>query len=181
MFKHFRQLKPQPNLSTEHTIIALNTSDEGYYRRYSFALFSEMKSQLADVGITADAFWCYMLHFRSHKFSESRKQFTTQDWAVVAARLLCLKGNEMSFTQFIEEIKQKGNCRVYRVNPDFSKKRLFDGVFDKSLFNRAKRYANATGVNIEINAYGHSEVVTPDIENSRMHEGSPPISDCQDC
>ena len=96
-------------------------------------------------------------------------------------RLLCLKGNEMSFTQFIEEIKQKGNCRVYRVNPDFSKKRLFDGVFDKSLFNRAKRYANATGVNIEINAYGHSEVVTPDIENSRMHEGSPPISDCQDC
>lgn len=153
--------------------------DAGVQRRRSFALFSELKGRFEEVDISENAFWCYMLQFRGQQFTGSRKQLADRDWTVIAARLHSARDNTSCFSQLVDEIKTKGSCRVYRINPDFSQERIFTGIFEKSLWERAEKYADKTGVNVLIVAYGSQKIFTPPVNSSRMSEGSPPITESE--
>lgn len=148
-------------------------------RNRAFALMSEIKDRFNDIEITEDAVWSFLLHSREHDFTGSRKQFTDLDWSVVAARFHSCRDNTTCFQQLVDAIKTQGSCRVYKETEQGSHKKVFEGIFDKSLWDRAEKYAHRTGFNVWILAYGTKKVFTPPIEVSRMADNAPPITEAE--
>jgi len=149
--------------------------DDGLKRRHCFAIVKTLKIRLNCKGITENGFWCWALGSQGKEVIGSRSQFHVLDWTVLAARLETAQQHTHMFTALCEQIHTQGNCRVYRINPDLSEKKVFEGLFDKAVYERCQQHATATGCTVRLHAYGECEAFYP--EQIKLDPNTPPIGD----
>lgn len=149
--------------------------DNGLKRRQCFAIVKALKIRLNCAGITENGFWCWALGSQGKEVIGSRSQFHVLDWTLLSARLDTAQKHAHMFESLCEQIHKQGNCRVYRINPDLSEKKVYDGLFEKSVYERCQRHADATGCTVRLHAYGDCESFDP--AEMTLDPNTPPISE----
>lgn len=175
MHKQFVSLL-QPNAQQVQPPAAPNVSsdDDGKKRKQCFAILAKLKQRFVNAGISENAFWCWALAQRDISFLGSRMAMSTLDWTILAARLHTAQRHAAMFDALCEQIHKQGNCRVYRINADLSEQKVFDGLFEKSVYDRAGRHANATGCVVRVHAYNVVETFNP--KDLKLDPNTPPIA-----
>lgn len=135
--------------------------DGGQKQRQCFAIVKTLKVRLHCKGITENAFWCWALGTQGKDVIGSRAQFEVVDYTILAARLHTAQQHKHMFDALCEQIHKQGNCRVYRINPDLSERKVYDYIFDKSVYERCQRHAEATGCMVRLHVYGQCEAFEP--------------------
>lgn len=138
-----------------------NDTDDGLKKRQCFAIMNKLKFQFNCNGISENAFWCWALKSQGKDANGSRAQLEVVDWTILAARLHAAQQNTALFDVLCQGIKKEAHCQVYRINPDASEKRIFTGIFEKSVFQRCQTHANATQCVVRCHAYGQIENFKP--------------------
>lgn len=149
--------------------------DNGRKQRQCFAIVKKLKYRFVKNGISENAFWCWALGTQGKDVIGSRNQFEVFDWTFIAARLEAAQKHPHMFDALCEQIQQQGSCRVYRINPDLSEKKVYTGIFDKSVYERCQRHADATGCTVRLHAYGECESFDP--AEITLDPNTPPILD----
>lgn len=77
------------------------------------------------------------------------------------------------FESLCGEIHKQDNCRVYRINPDLSEIKVNDSLFDKNIYERCQRHADAAGCTVRLHAYGECKAFEPKAHT--LDPNTPPI------
>ena len=149
--------------------------DDGLKRRQCFVIVSTLKYRFVQKGISENGFWCWALGTQGKNVIGSRSQFEEYDWTFIAARLAAAQDNVKLFDALCEQIHQQGNCRVYRINSDLSEIKVYDGLFEKSVYERCQPHADKTGCTVRLHAYSECESFEP--KDRKLDQNTPPISD----
>lgn len=172
MRNHFLPL-PQPQPTQQGNVPAAQVTDEGLKRRQCFAIVKALKVRFIQKGISENALWCWALAQRDIAFMGSRSAMSTLDWTILAARLHTAQHNATMFDNLCGEIRKQGDCRVYRIHADLSEVKVFAGVFDKKVYERCQRHADATGCTVRLHAYATVETFEP--AHLMLDTNTPPI------
>lgn len=177
MFNHLID-PPTAEDTTRHALLDTVTDDDGgLKRRQCFAIVAKLESGFKQAGISNNAFWCWALATRDLPPYSSRSEMSTRDWTHLAARLQTAQQNHDMFNALVKLIKKQADCRVVRRNPDYSHKKVFHGLFEKKIIERAAEYADLTGCIIYLFAYGECEIFEPAELKDDPNMEMPPI--CQ--
>ena len=163
---------PQPEMQ-QVNVPAAHPDDDGLKRRQCFAIVKAFKMRFVRQGISENAFWCWALATRDRDVLGSRSEMSTLDWTILAARLQTAHNDSAMFDNLCQEIIKQANCRVYRINADLSEKKVYDGIFEKSVYERCQRHADATGCTVKLHAYGACDAFEPTAR--KLDENTPPI------
>ena len=175
MRNHFLN-NPQPTSQQVRTPDAQH-DDGGHKQSQCFAIVKALKIRFIQKGISENAFWCWALGSQGKEVIGSRSQFEVLDWTILAARLQTAQTHQNMFDVLCKQIVTQGNCRVYRINPDLSETKVHEGLFEKSVYERCKRHADATGCTVKLHAYGECEAFEP--KERKLDGNTPPIIDTE--
>jgi hypothetical protein len=165
---------PQPTPQQVSVPAASQDADDGgLKRKQCFAIVRDLKPRFIQQGISENAFWCWALATRDLSFVGSRSEMSTLDWTILSARLATAQQNKQMFSVLCDEIQKQADCRVYRINADLSETKVYHAVFDKSVYERCQRHAEATGCTVRCHAYGACETFEPAV--SLLDPLAPPI------
>lgn len=167
------QPHPQPQQVPPAAHRAPDCHDDALKQRQSFAIVKALKNRFACNGISENEFWCWALAAQGKDVIGSRSQFEVLDWTLIAARLETAQRHKHMFEALCEQIHKQGNCRVYRINADLTEIKVYDGLFNKNIYERAQRHADATGCTVRLHAYGECESFEPKART--LDITSPPI------
>lgn len=168
---------PRPPQRTQQVTPAapLEFTDADLKKRQCFAIVKKLKRRFHLAGISENAFWCWSLGTQGLEVIGSRSQFEERNWTLLAARLDAAEKHPQLFEALCKQIKQQGNCRVYRINPDLSEIKVYDDVFEKSVYERSQRHADRTGCTVRLHAFGECESFEP--AEMQHDPNTPPITD----
>lgn len=175
IFKNPPQPKPITQQDTPAALPQTDCDDNGVKQRQCFAIVRALKIRFVQKGISENALWCWALAAQGKDVIGSRSQFEVVDWTHLAARLHTAQQHPHMFEALCEQIHKQGNCRVYRINPDQSEVKVYDYIFEKSVYQRCQRHADATGCTVRLHAYGDSESFEP--TKRKLDPNTPPIRD----
>lgn len=149
--------------------------DDRHARGQCFAIVKALKLRFNCKGISENAFWCWALAAQGKDVIGSRSQFEVIDWTRLAARLATAQNLPHMFDALCAQILRQGSCRVYRINPDLTEKKVYTGIFEKAIYQRCKKHADATGCTVRLHAYGETEAFEP--KQRILDKNTPPISE----
>lgn len=165
--------QPQPQHLTPAATIP--TEHDRQKQRQCFAIVGDLKIRFATAGISENAFWCWALGAQGKDVIGSRAQFEVVDYTILAARLQTAQQHPHMFESLCVEIHKQGNCRVYRINTDLSETKVYDAIFEKTVYERCQRHADATGCTVRLHAYGKCEAFEP--AEIKLDPNTPPTTE----
>ena len=140
----------------------LKTSGLRHYQNQAFAIVNSLQSRLQAVGLSVASLWQWALQMFN---VSSRKELTERQWAILAARLFAAQHNLHLFKHLCDTIRDAvSTCRVYRLDSEGVRKKVYDGVVPDDVVKRCEKHADETGCVVHLhNADGKDglRVFTP--------------------
>ena len=136
----------------------------GSFKRNQDPMDTDNIREFEKNGISRDVVLCWSLaHCRKNPL-DGRKTIVDVDWKHINN----LEVND----ELIETIKKQSGCRVYQVipngTPEETKKKVFEGLFEFNIIDRALRFAEKSKHDLEIHAYGHVLLVSSSYIQNQM-------------
>ena len=145
-------------------------------QRACFAILNKLSPRLEAEGLSADAVWEYVK--QTHDV-ESRAELSELEMVVLQARLSAASRDSRLFLVLCSEVQNSfPQCRVYRINPNLSEKKVYDGFLTADIEKRCQEHADTTGCVVRLHgADGADDVRIFDPVVMRQCPDMPPVAD----
>lgn len=144
-----------------------------------FSIINTLKPRFEAQGFTETDIWTALL--KDYKVN-SRQDLTEIEWVALHKRLTEAHRDDHMFGILCKTVKLViGSCRAYRLNPDLTYVKVYDGIITADIEERCQRHADATGCIVRLHGADKSDGIKEfDPAELKLDSNSPPIAENND-